>query len=161
MIKHYKLINKRSYNSFLPYIYYKYYRVFFQSMIWRGRKLWAYNFMLNLKYELKLKENFEFHISFLFSLLNITPHIILSYLKIGGAKQGVPLAISWKKKITYAIKWMRIALKNKHKKIKLKFLLEELIMSIYNKGLTFNQKKRTYIEGFSNRFLLKRFKYKR
>jgi ribosomal protein S7 len=130
-------------------------------MIWRGRKLWAYNFMLNLKYELKLKENFEFHISFLFSLLNITPHIILSYLKIGGAKQGVPLAISWKKKITYAIKWMRIALKNKHKKIKLKFLLEELIMSIYNKGLTFNQKKRTYIEGFSNRFLLKRFKYKR
>jgi len=50
--------------------------------------------MLNLKYELKLRENFEFHISFLFSLLNITPHIILSYLKIGGAKQGVPLAIS-------------------------------------------------------------------
>jgi len=56
---------------------------------------------------------------------------------------------------------MRMALKNKHKKIKLKFLLEEIIMSIYNKGLTFTQKKRTYVEGFSNRFLLKRFKYKR
>jgi hypothetical protein len=50
--------------------------------------------MLRLRYELKLKENIEFHLIFIFSLLNITPNIILSYLKIGGAKQGVPLAIS-------------------------------------------------------------------
>jgi hypothetical protein len=50
--------------------------------------------MLNLKYKLKLKEKIEFHILFIFSLLKITPNIILSYLKIGGTKQGVPLAIS-------------------------------------------------------------------
>jgi hypothetical protein len=50
--------------------------------------------MLKLKHGLKLKENIEFHIIFIFSLLNITPHIILSYLKIGGVNQGVPLVIS-------------------------------------------------------------------
>jgi hypothetical protein len=50
--------------------------------------------MLNIKQKIKLIENNEFHIVFLFSLLNITPNILLSYLKIGGNKQGVPLAIS-------------------------------------------------------------------
>jgi len=50
--------------------------------------------MLKLRYELKLRENIEFHLIFIFALLNITPNIILSYLKIGGVKQGVPLAIS-------------------------------------------------------------------
>jgi hypothetical protein len=50
--------------------------------------------MLKLKYELKKKENMEFHLIFIFSFLKITPNIVLSYLKIGGAKQGVPLSIS-------------------------------------------------------------------
>jgi len=159
-VKHYKIINRRYYNDFLPYLFYKYQRVFFESMIWRGRKLWAYNFMLKLRYELKLRESIEFHIIFILAMLNITPHIILSYLKIGGAKQGVPLAISWKKKITYAVKWVRMALTNKYKKIRIKFLLEEILLSIHNKGLGCKKKKRTYIEGYSNRFLLKRFKYK-
>lgn len=160
MIKHYKIINRRCYNDFLPFLFYKYQRIFFSSMIWRGRKLWAYNFMLKLKHGLKLKENIEFHIIFIFSLLNITPHIILSYLKIGGVNQGVPLVISWKKKITYATKWIKMALIDKYKKVKLKHLLEEITLSIYDKGLGVKKKKRTYIEGFSNRFLLKRFKYK-
>lgn len=159
-MKHYKKINRRLYNDFLSFLFYKYQRVFFASIIWRGRKLWAYNFMLKLRYELKLRENIEFHLIFIFALLNITPNIILSYLKIGGVKQGVPLAISWKKKITYAIKWIRFALIDKYKKIKLKNLLNELLVSIYNKGLSLKKKKKTYIEGYSNRFLLKRFKYR-
>jgi hypothetical protein len=50
--------------------------------------------MQKLKYKLKLKEKIEFHIIFIFSLIKISPNIILSYLKIGGVKQGVPLAIS-------------------------------------------------------------------
>ena len=96
--KHYKVQQRKTYFELLPFLFYKYQRLFFGSLIWRGRKIWAYNFLLNLKYKLKLKENIEFHIIFIFSLLKITPHIILSYLKIGGVKQGVPLAISWKKK---------------------------------------------------------------
>jgi hypothetical protein len=50
--------------------------------------------MLGLKYGLKLKERVEFHVVFLLSLLNMTPLILLSYLKIGGVNQGVPLDIS-------------------------------------------------------------------
>jgi hypothetical protein len=53
-----------------------------------------------------------------------------------------------------------MALIDKYKKVKLKHLLEEITLSIYDKGLGVKKKKRTYIEGFSNRFLLKRFKYK-
>lgn len=160
MFKHYKLINRRSFNEFLPFIFYKYQRAFFGSMIWRGRKIWAYNFMQKLKYQLKLKEKIEFHIVFIFAMLNITPHILLSYLKIGGVNQGVPMVIGWKKKITYATKWLKKSLIDKYKRIKLKYLLEEILLSIHDKSLACKKKKRSYIEGFSNRFLLKKFKYK-
>jgi len=160
MFKHYKNKNRKYYNKLLPFLFYRYQRLFFGSLIWRGRKLWAYNTMLNLKFKLKLRENIEFHIIFLLSMLKITPNILLSYLKIGGIKQGVPLAISWKKKITYAVKWIIKSLNDKHNKIKLKDIIEEIVLSIYNKSFSYKIKKRTYIEGFSNRFLLKRFKYK-
>lgn len=160
LYKHYKVKKRKNYYQLLPFLFYKYQRLFFGSLIWRGRKIWAYNFLLRLKYKLKLKNNIEFHIIFIFSLLKITPHILLSYLKIGGSKQGVPLAISWKKKMTYAIKWIRMSLRNKYKRIKLKDMVEEISSSIYDKGLGCRKRKRTYIEGFSNRFLLKRFKYR-
>lgn len=160
MLNHFKLLKKKSYNSFLPFIYYRYQRLFFGSLIWTGYKLKAYNFLLKLKNKLKLKEKIEFHIIFIFSLLRITPQIILSYLKIGGTKQGVPLFISWKKKITYAIKWIKTAIVNKYKTLKIEYLVNEFSQSIYNKGLSNQLKQKTYIEGFSNRFLLKRFKYK-
>lgn len=158
--RHYKVQQRKTYFDLLPFLFYKYQRLFFGSLIWRGRKIWAYNFLLNLKHKLKLKENMEFHIIFIFSLLKITPHIILSYLKIGGVKQGVPLAISWKKKMTYAIKWIRMSLRNKYKRIKLKDMIEELSLALYDKGLGCRKRKKTYLEGYSNRFLLKRFKYK-
>ncbi len=160
MLSHFKLLKKKSYNSFLPFIYYRYKRLFFGSLIKTGNKLKAYNFLLKLKNKLKLKEKIEFHIIFIFSLLKITPHIILSYLKIGGMKQGVPLFISWRKKITYAVKWIKIAMTKKYKSIKIDNLANEISLCIYDKGLSSQIKKKTYIEGFSNRFLLKRFKYK-
>jgi len=160
MIKHYKKINRKFYNDYLPFLFYRFQRIFLASFISKGKKLWSYNFLLNIKYELKLKEKMESHIIFIFSLLNISPNIILSYLKIGGQKQGVPLAISWRKKITYALKWIKSSLIEKYKKIKIKNLIEELILSIYNKGIIVKKKKKTYLEGFSNRFLLKKFKYK-
>lgn len=160
MYKNYKKINYKNFNKFLTFLFYKYQRVFFASLIWKGKKLITYNIMLNIKQKIKLIENNEFHIVFLFSLLNITPNILLSYLKIGGNKQGVPLAISWKKKITFAIKWIKKAIIDKFKKIKLNSLINEIINLNYNKGLSIQFKKKAYIEGLSNKFLLKKFKYK-
>ena len=43
---------------------------------------------------------------------------------------------------------------------KIEQLVNELTLCIYNKALSSQIKNKTYIEGFSNRFLLKRFKYK-
>jgi len=98
MQKNFKLIKKKSHNLFLYFILYRFQRLFFGSLIWTGKKLKAYNYMQKLKQKLKNKEKIEFYIIFIFSLLKLSPNIILSYLKIGGNKQGVPLAISWKKK---------------------------------------------------------------
>ena len=44
--------------------------------------------------------------------------------------------------------------------IKIKNLLEELSLSLYNKGLVNKKKILTYREGFSNKFLIRKFKYK-
>jgi len=91
--------------------------------------------MQKLKQKLKNKEKIEFHIIFIFSLLKLSPNIILSYLKIGGTQQGVPLSISWRKKITYAIKWIKTSLINKYKTIKIEQLVNELTLCIYNNFL--------------------------
>jgi len=160
MQKNHKFLKKKSYNSFLFFILYRYQKLFFCSLIWTGNKLNAFNLMQKLKYKLKLKEKIEFHIIFIFSLIKISPNIILSYLKIGGVKQGVPLAISWKKKITYAIKWIKYAQINKYKTIKIDNLVNEIALCLYEKGLSTLIKNKIYNEGFSNRFLLKKFKYK-
>jgi len=53
-----------------------------------------------------------------------------------------------------------MSLRNKYKRIKLKDMIEEISSSIYDKGLSCKKRKKSYIEGFSNRFLLKRFKYR-
>jgi len=151
-----RLNKKKLYNSFLFFIFYRFQRLFFGSLIWTGKKLKAYNYMQKLKQKLKNKEKIEFHIIFIFSLLKLSPNIILSYLKIGGTQQGVPLSISWRKKITYAIKWIKTSLINKYKTIKIEQLVNELTLCIYNKALSSQIKNKTYIEGFSNRFFIKK-----
>lgn len=45
--------------DYYSYYSYRYHRLFFRSLIFRGRKLWAFNFLVNLKLELKLKEKVE------------------------------------------------------------------------------------------------------
>ena len=42
-----------------------------------GKKLKAYNYMQKLKQKLKNKEKIEFYIIFIFSLLKLSPNIIL------------------------------------------------------------------------------------
>lgn len=91
---HYKnLTRKKTYNFFV-YFFFRYHRIFFGSLIFQGRKLWAFNFLNNLKFQLKLKEKLEPNLVFFFSLVKITPNVLLFPFKIGGKVEGVPLAIS-------------------------------------------------------------------
>jgi hypothetical protein len=91
---HYKQITRKKTYNFFVYFFYRYHRIFFGSLIFKGRKLWAFNFLNQLKTQLKKKEKLEPNLVFFFSLIKITPSILLFPYKIGGKVQGVPLAIS-------------------------------------------------------------------
>lgn len=149
---------KKFKTNFLPYYLFRYHRIFFGSLICRGRKIWAFNFMLNLKYKLKLKEEFDPNLIFFFAMVKITPNVLLFPYKLGGKLQGVPLPISLNKKLTYATKWVIKLLRDKHRRLKLSDLVDVLISAIYNKGLSYKKKIKSYNEGFENRFLIRYFK---
>lgn len=63
MVKNRSKFNKKiTYSKryeFHPYVWYRNHRLFFHSLIFRGRKLWAFNFFVQLKYELKVRENVD------------------------------------------------------------------------------------------------------
>jgi len=65
-----------------------------------------------------------------------------------------------KKKITLALRWVIGSLKERHKRLKLSDLIDELNLSLHDRGLAFRKKRRSYMEGDSNRFLIRRFKYR-
>jgi len=96
--KNYKSEKKNFVFNFFTYIFFRYHRIFFGSLIWRGRKLWAFKFFSKIKYELKLKEVIEPNYLFFLSLIKISPNVLIFPYRIGGKFQGVPLPISWYKK---------------------------------------------------------------
>jgi len=156
--KNYKNEKKKFILNFFTYLFYRYHRIFFGSLIWRGRKLWAFKFFLEIKNQLKLKENVEPNYLFFLSLIKISPNVLVFPYRIGGKFQGVPLPISWYKKLIFGTKWVIKLLKDKYKKIDLNNLTEVLILAIYNKGLSI-KKKRTYSYlGYSNKSLMRKFK---
>lgn len=157
MVKHYKSIIKK-YKKNLPYYLFRYNRIFFGSLISRGRKIWAFNFMLKLKYKLKIKEQFDPHWIFFFAMIKLTPNVLLFPYKLGGKLQGVPLPISLNKKLTYATKWVIKLLRDKYRKLILSDLVNVLVGALYNKELSYKKKMKSYNEGFENRFLIKYFK---
>jgi ribosomal protein S7 len=104
LFKHYKLIKRKRNHNFFNYLFFKYHRIFFGSLIFKGKKLWASNLFLKLKYNLKIKEGVEPNLLFFFSMINISPTVLLFPLKIGGKVEGVPLPISLNKKLIFATK---------------------------------------------------------
>lgn len=91
---HYKYLIRKSNYNFFVYFFFRYHRIFFGSLIFNGKKLWAFNFFNKIKTSLKKKEKIEPNLIFFFSLIKITPNVLLFPYKIGGKVEGVPLAIS-------------------------------------------------------------------
>lgn len=157
-MKFYKIQNKKNWIKFFNFHFYRYHRIFFGSLIFKGNKIKAFNFFNILKTLLKNKFNKDPNLIFLLSLCQITPSILLFPFKIGGKIQGVPLSISWRKKWTFATKWVIKLLHEKSRIIKLNELSELLILSLFNKGLAI--KKKQFYNNISNknRYLIKYFK---
>lgn len=68
------------------------------------------------------------------------------------------MSISWRKKWTYATKWVVKLLKEKSRIIKLKELSDLLILAIFNKGLAIKKKQYYNTISSKNRYLMKFFK---
>jgi len=155
-----KKLNYTTRFDFYPFLYFSYHRLFFGSLVHRGRKLWAFNFLQRLKYELKKQEDCEAFLVLLVAWLQITPDLILFPRKLGGSVKQVPLPITERKQYTFAIKWVIKLLRDKHKNrtLTLSAVVDLLIDAIYDKGLAVEKKISIYKNGFANIHLMKYFK---
>jgi len=140
--------------DYAMYLWYRSSRLFFQSLIFKGRKLWAFQFFLNLKYELKKRELIEPFWLFLIGFMKLMPDILLFPRKLGGRIQGIPLPISERKQYTFTIKWL-IKLIHDKQRVTITSLADSLISAIYEQGLAFEQKLAVYKISTDNRHLLK------
>lgn len=64
----------------------------------------AFKFIISLKQFLKLKEGFDPYLIFLVAMLQVTPNLLLRAIRMGSGSKNVPLPISEKKKIAFAIR---------------------------------------------------------
>jgi ribosomal protein S7 len=154
--KHYKQIGKSKKRK-LIFWFYRFTKIFFGSLVFRGRKLWAYNFLLNLKFILKKKTNIAPNFIFLLSLLKICPLLMLAPFYVGGKKEGVPIPIRLNKQLTFTTKWIIKLLRDKNKRLKLKDVANVLILSHINKGESYKKKIKSYNMSIYNRYLIFRY----
>jgi len=77
---------------------------FFGSLLFRGKKILAFNTFLQIKNGLKRKEKFDPFLVFLVAMMKITPSLVLLPIRKSGALHGVPFPISQRKQITFAVK---------------------------------------------------------
>jgi ribosomal protein S7 len=154
-----RLIRRRKYlkNNLDTYgnMWFNYHCLFFGRLISSGKKIKAFNKFINLKYYLKQHESIDPYLVFLTALIRVTPSIYLRPLRLGGFTQGVPLPITEKKRVTFAIKWFIKVVKKKNKNISSKDLANLMILSIYDKGPVIALKKNTHQMGRMNRHLLR------
>jgi len=123
-------------------------------LIYAGRKLYAFNFLLKIKQGLKLKELKDPIKIFLVSLMMVSPNIYLLSLKLGGRSVGVPLPITEKKKISLGVKFIVKLLKQKFSSLSVRLLVDTLVTSIYGKSLAIERKINVYKTSSQNRHLL-------
>lgn len=150
--------NRKIWYNYYWQIWFRYHTVFFGSLIFNGKKLKAYNNFLKIKQGLKSKEFFDPYIIFLVSMMKITPDIVFLSVKLGGSSKGVPMPISEKKRIVFGVKWVLKLLKDKYKFLTVPLIVDVLVSTLYDKGLSLEKKRSVYKAGSLNRHLLKFFK---
>lgn len=147
---------KNEHNSL--YILYKYHYHFFHSLINRGNKLWAFNFFVQLKFELKSIEKLDPLLVFFLAINNISPQVLLFPYKSGGIVNDVAMPISIRKQIIFATKWVIKLLKDNYRVLSINNVSSLLIDALYNQGVAITKKDTIHLEATRNRFLIKYFK---
>lgn len=155
--KNKRLFNYKYQNKSL-YFLYKYHNHFFNSLINRGRKLWAFTFFINVKFCLKEYECIDPLVSFFIAMSNITPQVLLFPLKSGGIVNEVAMPITVRKQIIFATKWVIKLLKDKFGILNVMDVVTVLYYAIRDQGLGVRKKKEIHALAIKNRFLIKYLK---
>lgn len=98
-----KIIKSRS-TDLRAHMWFRYHKHLFGRLILSGFKIRAFNQLLDLKYSLKLKEKLDPNLVFLVSMIKATPLILLLPVRMGSFTQGIPMPMTEKKQITFAVK---------------------------------------------------------
>jgi ribosomal protein S7 len=73
-------------------------------LIFNGNKLRAFNQVLCIKQGLKHREMNDPFLIFLVAMMKITPDIMFSSIKLGGASYNVPLPITENQRVVFSVK---------------------------------------------------------
>ena len=132
------------------------YRLFFLGkMNFRGRKLAAFNFIIKLKFFLKMREE-GYDPSFIFTIafINLTPLFFVRNIWMGNVSKSLPFPLFEEKKFSFAVMYFFRFIKQKYGVIKIEDLVELLISSLYKRGPVYEQKIELYKKSMENRHLL-------
>lgn len=149
-----KLNNYTRKHEWYSSMWFRYHKLFFGSVIKRGRKIWAFNLMCDIRYSIKSIELIDPFRLFLVCMMKITPSVILFPLKLGGLVHGVPMPISERKRYTFAVKWVVKALKDKNRKFSVNNISEALTSALYGKGISMDIKDSVNRTADYNRYLV-------
>jgi len=144
-------------HDFYYHRWFCYHSVFFGSLIFRSKKLRAFNFFLKLKLNLKLNSNLDPYLIFLIAMLKITPKVVLKSRWIGGKPKGVPFPLNERKQVMFANKWIIKLLKDKEGSLSVLSLSDLLLWTLEGRGESFRKKEAVHKLAIENRYLLKNF----
>jgi hypothetical protein len=138
--------------------WFNFHNFFFQSLVFRGRKIFAFNFFLKVKELLKHREHFDVFFIVLAAFTRITPCIVLLALKRGGRIHWMPSFITEIKKLIYTVKWVVKLLKDEKRIVTVTSVVDLLVSAIYFGGPAFVHKRAFYNSSLESRHFLKFFK---
>ena len=129
---------------------------FRNSLIIKGRKIYALNLFdnlfLNLKFYYKNRDPRETLVDI---YEKIKPCISLAPVKLGAFVYKNPAPINEKREMVCTIKWILKPVRNKKKDLNLKSLLNVLHLSLEGKGPAFEKKMSTYRLANDNSHLMR------
>ncbi len=141
-------------NSHFHYMF-SYHKLFLSRLIFRGRKAQAFRWVADIKYQLKLREEFDPYLLMFVALLKIAPNVILFPIKKSGVVQGAPFPISRRKQITFALTWVVKLLKDNHRVVSVSKMVELLEGALYDRGDAIGKKTAVHARAFVNKHLVK------
>jgi ribosomal protein S7 len=156
LIKRQRYKKALGYNVYLQ-LWFNFHHLFFGSLIFRGKKISAFNKIINLKLALKIREDFDPFFIFLVSMMRMQPQIVLVPMRRSGVISEVPFPITPQKQLTLAVRWLIKALKNSSQKFEINNISNIMVSSIYKKGPVLQRRfevhKRALFNKSSTKFL--------